>query len=310
LAHQKFRSAKTVKTQAALALHWTEPFNVGVFGVATSDDYQPVAWMGRYPIHVPTLLVITHVACMIAACFLLAFGQGGALVLLSFDSAQVLHAGRFWQLVTYAFVHPPAGLLWFAIEMYMLFAFGREVERFIGRRAFLTLYALLLLVPVLFLLAWGVWQPTELTGSSAIHFGIFIAFAAIYPNVELFLRIMAKWVALILVGGYSLQLLAYHAWSNLGVLWLSVGVATGFIYFHNAGLQMNWLTGWSSRWRSRRALHVVPPPSQRRTPEQDDIYDAIDPVLEKISRSGISSLTANERRTLDRARNRLLKKSK
>ena len=48
----------------------------------------------------------------------------------------MLHAGRFWQLVTYAFVHPPSGLLWFAIEMYMLFAFGREVERFIGRRAF------------------------------------------------------------------------------------------------------------------------------------------------------------------------------
>ena len=36
-----------------------------MFGVATSDDYQPVAWMGRYPIHVTTLLVITHVICMV-----------------------------------------------------------------------------------------------------------------------------------------------------------------------------------------------------------------------------------------------------
>ena len=89
--------------------------------------------------------------------------------------------------------------------MYMLFAFGREVERFIGRRAFLVLYALLLLIPSVFLLFWGAWQRVGLAGSSAIHFGIFIAFATIYPNVELFLRIMAKWVALIFVGGYSLQ---------------------------------------------------------------------------------------------------------
>ena len=38
------------------------------------------------------------------------------------------------------FVHPPFSrhLLWFAVEMYMLFAFGREVERFIGRRAYLA----------------------------------------------------------------------------------------------------------------------------------------------------------------------------
>ena len=96
-----------------------------MFGVATSDDYQPVAWMGRYPIHVTTLLVIVHVACMILGCFMLAFGGGAALSALAFDSAQVLHGGRLWQIATYAFVHPPSGLIWFAIEMYMLFAFGR-----------------------------------------------------------------------------------------------------------------------------------------------------------------------------------------
>ena len=37
--------------------------------------------------------------------------------------------------------------------------------------------------------------------------------------------------------------------------------------------------------------------------------ESIDPLLDKISKSGINSLTASERRTLDRARNQLLKKS-
>jgi hypothetical protein len=280
-----------------------------MFGVATSDDYQPVAWMGRYPIHVTTLLVLIHVVCMIIGCLLIAVGAGTFLGVLTFDSAQVLSAGRLWQIATYALVHSPSGLIWFAIEMYMLFAFGREVERFIGRRAFIALYLLLLLVPPLLLTVWGLWQRSGLAGSATIHFAIFIAFAAIYPNVELFLRIMAKWVALVFVAAYSLQLLAFHGWSELAVLWLSVGLAYGFVQLRGAGPELAWLTEWKSRWRSKRALTVVPRPTARRVVEPENIYESIDPVLDKISKSGIGSLTASERRALDRARNRLLNKS-
>ena len=39
----------------------------------------------------------------------------------------------------------------------------------------------------------------------------------------------------------------------------------------------------------------------------DDIHESIDPLLEKISRHGISSLTAREREQLQRARKTLLK---
>ena len=127
---------------SALALPCAAPFTVAMFGVATSDDYQPVAWMGRYPIHVTTLLVMTHVVCMIIGCLLIAVGAGSFLGVLTFDSAQVLYGGRLWQIATYAWCIRLSALIWFAIEMYMLFAFGREVERFIGRRAFIALYLL------------------------------------------------------------------------------------------------------------------------------------------------------------------------
>ena len=280
-----------------------------MFGVATSDDYEPVAWMGRYPIHVTTLLVMTHVVCMVIGCLLIAVGAGSFLGVLTFDSAQVLYGGRLWQIATYALVHSPSALIWFAIEMYMLFTFGREVERFIGRRAFIGLYLLLLLIPPLLLTVWGLWQRTGLAGSATIHFAIFIAFAAIYPNVELFLRIMAKWVALIFVAAYSLQLLAYHGWSELAVLWLSVALAYGFVRLRGTGPELAWLTQWTSRWRSKRSLSVVPRPTAHRVVKPENVYDSIDPLLEKISKSGIGSLTASERRALDRARNQLLKKS-
>src|SRR6187549_2330059 len=163
-----------------------------MFGVTTSDDYRPVAWMGRYPVDVTTMLVGVHVAAAILAALLVAFGAGSILLWLQFDSAAIWSTGQVWRLFTYAFVHAPSGLLWFAVEMYLLFVFGREVERFLGRRTFIGLYLTLLLTPSTLLTLWGLLERSAITGSAALHFGIFVAFATIYPRVELLLRIQAK----------------------------------------------------------------------------------------------------------------------
>jgi membrane associated rhomboid family serine protease len=279
-----------------------------MFGVTTSDDYRPVAWMGRYPVDVTTMLVGLHVAAAILAAILVAIGAGSILAYLQFDSAAVW-SGQLWRLFTYAFVHAPSGLLWFAIEMYMLFAFGREVERFIGRRAYIALYLLLLVAPAVLLAIRGLWQPSFLSGSPALHFGIFVAFATIYPRAELFLRIMAKWVVVILGAVYTFQLLAYHAWSDLMVVWTSIGAAFLFIEMHGAGPELPWWDALKTRFAPRPKFHVVPKMRSSRSADPDDVYTSIDPILDKISKFGIGSLTASERRQLDRERERLLKKS-
>ncbi len=283
-----------------------------MFGVTVSDDYQPVAWVGRYPVHVATLLVAVHSLIMVITCFLMAFSAASFLQLFIFDSAQVLRMGRVWQIATYAFVHAPysgSALLWFAVEMYMLFVFGREVERFVGRNAFIILYALLLLVPTVFLTVAGIWTRLGLAGSAALHFGIFIAFATIYPNVEMFLRIQAKWVALVLAAIGTLGALAGRDWSSIAVLWISIGTAFFFIRLRGIGPELVWWDNLKSIVRPKPKFHVVPKVSPRRVIEPEDEMDSIDPVLDKISKSGIASLTASERRALDRARARLLKKS-
>src|SRR5438270_2956541 len=279
-----------------------------MFGVTTSDDYRPVAWMGRYPVDVTTMLVGVHVAAAILAAILVAFGAGSILVYLQFDSGAVWSGAQLWRLFTYAFVHAPSTLLWFAIEMYFLFVFGREVERFVGRRAYIALYLVLLVTPAALLTIWGLWQRSALAGSPALHFGIFVAFATIYPRVELFLRIMAKWIALILAGVYTFQLLAYHAWSDLAVVWTSIAAAFLFIELRGAGPELSWLYDLKGRLRPKPKLHIVQKPVPRRVVEPDDVYASVDPILDKISKSGISSLTESERKILDRARNRLLKK--
>src|SRR5947207_13459283 len=279
-----------------------------MFGVTTSDDYRPVAWMGRYPVDVTTMLVGLHVAAAILTAILVAIGGGSILAYLQFDSAAVW-SGQVWRLFTYAFVHAPSGLLWFAVEMYMLFVFGREVERFIGRRAYIVLYLILLIAPAAVLTVWGLWQRSALAGSPALHFGIFVAFATIYPRVELFLRIMAKWIALILAGVYTFQLHAYHAWTALAVVWTSIGADFLFIEIRGAGPELAWWNNMKERIGPKPQLHVVQKSVSRRAVEPDDLYASIDPILDKISKSGIGSLTANERRLLNRERDRLLKKS-
>ena len=287
-----------------------------MFGVTTSDDYRPVAWVGRYPVDVTTMLVGVHVAAaLIAAILWTIFGAlGGASILgwLQFDSAAIWSSGQVWRLFTYAFIHPPPGLLWFAIEMYLLFVFGREVERFLGRRAYIALYVFLLVTPAALLTIWGLWERCVISGSPALHFGIFVAFATIYPRVELLLRIQAKWVALILAAIYTLQLLAYHAWSELVVVWTSIGVAFLFVELNGAGPELAWWNTVKARFAPRPKYRVLPKPRARTASsrsESEDVYASIDPILDKISKFGIGSLTASERRQLDRERERLLKNS-
>src|SRR5437588_12042408 len=250
-----------------------------MFGFTTSDDYRPVAWMGRYPVDVTTMLVGLHVAAAILTAILVAIGGGSILAYLQFDSAAVW-SGQVWRLFTYAFVHPPSGLLWFAIELYMLFFFGREVERFIGRRAYIWLYAILLLAPALILTLWGLHTRTGLAGSGALHFAVFVAFVTLYPNVQFFLRIPAKWIFAILAAIGTLSALAAHDWADLVVLWTSIALAFLFIEMRGAGPELAWIDNFITRLRPKPKFHAVPKPSARRSVEPEDVYTSVDPILD------------------------------
>ena len=245
-----------------------------MFGVTTSDDYQPVTWVGRHPVHVTTLLVAVHVFLMVVACF---SRRSGPPASLAFSSSI---APRSWGRASLAdrdlrlcpCAYSGMALLWFAVEMYMLFVFGREVERFIGRRAFIVLYALLLWVPTLFSHHCGALDTARRwPAPPRLHFGIFIAFATIYPNVEMLLRIQAKWVALILVAIGTLAALANHDWASLIVLWVTIATASAFIWLRGVGPELDWWSGLKSRLQPKpkfhggAALRAAPRQSSRRT---------------------------------------------
>ncbi|MBU6182499.1 MAG: rhomboid family intramembrane serine protease [Verrucomicrobia bacterium] len=266
------------------------------------DNEGPLTWIGSVPVHVSTALAGIYCITLVLSALSMGAGAESVLQAFSFSSSAVAHHGSLWQLATYAFVQKPP-YIFFLIELYLLVVFGREIEGYLGRASFIKLYLLLLLAPVLVLTAaqWFGWGSFY-SGSSALHFGIFMAFVLIFPSAEMFFGIQAKWIALALLAVSSLQCLALSDYTALAVLAVDCVAACLFIGFSQGRLSLK----LPVRPVVSRPPVIRPPAAERGGGE--DQLESIDPILEKISKSGIASLTKRERDLLERARERLIAK--
>lgn len=278
-----------------------------MFGVTTSDDYRPVTWMGRYPVRVTTIIAALYVLGMFVTTIVESIH--GNLSFLMFQPHSFLH-GAIWQPFTCVLIQSPT--FFFLFNLFFFYWSGTEVEKYLGIRRYLFLFGVLLLVAPLVLIAWGpranYWQPYF--GSYELSVGMFIAFAVLYPNVELFGWVTLKWLAFAGLVLASMQYLPGHEWGRLSILWAMCLAA--FLYIRlvqgRVAIPDNIQNLNPFRRRRRPRLHVVQKSQLQSTAEPDDVIASVDPILDKIANSGIGSLTPNERKILDRARNRLLKK--
>lgn len=248
-----------------------------------TKDRAPLGRIGGVAIYATTILVAVHVVCMVLVALLSAAGMNADVLVFSRDA--VLR-GQAWRLLSYAPLNPPS--LWFAIEMYLLFFFGRELEGYFGRRAFLRLYAGLILLPPLVLLAL---PGAFLAGSAAAHLALFVAVATLHPDTCFLWTIPAKWLAAVVVGLNALQALSYRSWSSLIAL-LAASLLAAVVVRHESGRPLFRLP------RRKPALRVLP--GAAAAPSD------VDALLDKIGRSGIDSLTPDERARLEEARKHLL----
>lgn len=89
-----------------------------------------------------------------------------------------------WQLLTYGFLHDLRGLGHIGFNMFGLWMFGRDLERMMGARRFLTYYLTCVIgagiVQVIVAATQGGIYPT--VGASGGVFGILLAFAMAFPN--------------------------------------------------------------------------------------------------------------------------------
>ncbi len=289
----------------------------GMSAVFRIGEEEPLFHLGAFPVRLITLLVALHGAAMVVASLLLASGQGAILELLAYSSDEVAR-GQVWRVFTYAFVAGPS--VWFLLEMLMLYYFGREVENGLGWRRFAILYAGLILLAPLLLQALSVSGRAQVfSGAQEINFAVFAAFTAMHPGAQFFFGVAARWVFAGLLAISALQDLAQHQPSRTLVLVASSLLAV--VLMKRAGFNEP-LFGLSQWWRLPDFLKPRPrfsvldggksPSAAKQNGQKPrsvvDPEEEMDRLLEKISRKGIGSLSAEERNSLEQARRAILQR--
>jgi membrane associated rhomboid family serine protease len=208
-----------------------------------------------------------------------------------------------WQFFSAMFLH--AGVFSFAGGMIVLYFIGRDVESIFGQKHFLYLYLAGLAggeLGHLFLMP----SRTVLLAAPGGVAAVVVAFATVLPELELtqsifFIpsaKLKAKYLgfALFAVGLVLVVLDRQGVVSHSAILG---GCAVGWLYAHLLGFGRP-----SFVQRVLRRRRIVG--ERRRQMSLDEfIAEEIDPVLEKISRSGFGSLTRRERRVLAEAREKM-----
>ena len=276
-----------------------------------SGDYRPLFWMNGHPFYANTLLVIAHVTSFVVCAICISYYHFGPVFdALGVNTAQVWH-GQVWRLFSYIAFDPyffgQGHSLWFLWSMLLLWFIGREVEQFTGRRTYLLLYASLVLIPAVLLCLLGLAYPTDHLNCFEAIFGVFVAFATIYPGaipMILWLPFRCSVLAWIFLAVFSLIDLAYDDFAAIFMLWTSSAV--GFIAMKMIGVSNG--TGWFTDWIEERRVQRLAAKHQIKVLKDTQATESIDQILDKISKQGVASLTSKERAALERARTKLLKR--
>lgn len=251
-------------------------------------------------------LIALNVTVFVAQLFLDAYQPGFVREYLAL-SDQGLRSAYGWQFLTAAFLHDgPWHLLG---NMFLLYLLGRDVESIIGQRQFLFLYLTGTLAGELghlFLMP----ADSALLAASGGPAAVLVAYAAILPELELTsmiffllpIRLKAKHLG---YGAFTLAVLGLVFDRTPTVAHSSFlgGCIAGWFYAH--------LLGFGRPSILQRALHQRRANAERyraMTPEQF-IAEEVDPLLDKISREGMASLTRSERKLLAKAREKIAEKS-
>jgi membrane associated rhomboid family serine protease len=275
-----------------------------------SDDYRPLFWVSGRPVYANTLLVAAHVISFVVCAICVSFASLEAVsYALTLLPVNVWH-GEVWRLVSYVAFSPafltqgPFIFLW---SMLILYFCGREVEQFVGRKSYLGLYAALVLIPALLLWLVGPFlglASLGYLGCSEVIFGVFVAFATIYPGAmpSMWVTIPVWILAWIFFGIYMLIYLAFHEFTAMFMLMISSGVGYLTMRWMGAGRGLSWLTDWMETRRAERLArkHQIKVITEKKSAE------SIDAILDKISKQGVNSLTSSERAALERVRTKLI----
>jgi membrane associated rhomboid family serine protease len=240
-------------------------------------------------------------------------------------SVEGLKNGFIWQLFTFQFMH--AGLLHILANCWAIYVFGRVIEETLGWKKFLILYLSSGVVggicQVLAALLWPDLFGGPVVGASAGVFGLVAAFAVLFPERELLLllffvlpvRLRAKMLlmlsAVLALAGIVFPINHVANAAHLG------GMLAGVVFIRQFIQGRGWQWEFPSRratprervsTRARKGWRSATSPPDEDLSTDEFVKSEVDPILDKISRQGIHSLTAREREILEKARERMAKR--
>lgn len=287
-----------------------------------SNQTKPYFYFQGIPVYLTTLLLVAHVVALLVSVLVPVWPAYAAF------SSPLVADMQIWRLGTYVFVHGVG--ISFVINMVFLFLMGRQLEEVFGRRSFGLLYLLATLIPVVVgMLGWWIFQtPVALAGTNIVHFNVMLGLAFFQPNAAMFVEwLKLKWIAMVVFAVYCLQYLQARDFVSLSAF---VAASAGtYFWLRNCGLSPRFAglaELFAERFPKRPPLRALPSaqrgekadgkfyePKIRPKPEIDREHPAvveIDALLEKISKEGFASLTAEEKQALDRASAELKEKDK
>lgn len=222
--------------------------------------------------------------------------------------------GKVWTVVSYGFLHDTRQLLHIALNLLLLYFAGRPVLDALGRGPFLTLYFGGMVLGAAFWLAVNFRSGAPLVGASAAVSSIFAMFCFLKWNEGLMLfpiPLVLKGKVLFYVSlgitAFSLAIFEIPGNSSIGHSAHLGGYAAAAALW--AFSVVGWrLPRWSWRiqlprwWKRRKAVEAVTRTYSVNITATHDLKAEIDRILDKINAEGFGSLTADERRALDQAR--------
>jgi membrane associated rhomboid family serine protease len=199
-----------------------------------------------------------------------------------------------WTIITYMFLH--ADLMHIGFNMLALYFFGSRVESRLGPERFFALYFLSGIAGALLSFVFAPYAA--IIGASGAVYGVMLAFARFWPRDQILIwgvfPIEARWLvgiytAMSLFGGFSGGGGVAH-FAHLG------GFLGGFLY-------LLFLERTAGAKRFKKVATAGPPPDALQGNWQkvnrDAIHsvnkDEVNRILDKISASGLKSLTPQER---------------
>lgn len=209
---------------------------------------------------------------------------------------------QFWRVFSYMFLH--AGAMHLLFNMLTLWMFGTSLVWAMGSRRFLALYFVSGLVAGICsapFYIFGGGGGTAIVGASGALFGVMLGFARYFPTARIivfFLFPMQARHAVWLFGGISL-LFAMAGGGGVAHATHLFGILGGWLYLRFEEPVANWL----QRIVTRRERLRVEKAAEELVTREEYFDTRVDPILKKISRHGVESLTRQEREVLERARN-------